>query len=447
MKVLLVNGGFGMDDDSGTMQLTMYALGSCLREQGHKITIVDANLYQREILETDFINDIIAASRINDVIAFTINSFTWGHIRITIKKLRESSFKGIIIAGGVHVTHAFRHILEVSSIDYLLIGEGEISLPMLINGLEKGGNIDDVPGLIYKDKKQNIHSSRLETPINLNDDIPLPAYDLVPQGAYRAFTFESSRGCNGNCSFCSIIYKKCWRGYSAESTVKRLLSSEKILRNKISDKIMDFTDDHFFEDIQRAKDILTKLENTILRVYCITLEAKLKVFYDSELCKILKKFPYLNIQVGVECGYDTGLKKIRKGIRKKDILDVAEILYKEGLNKNVFFSFIIGFPWETKEEIFETLNTVAIVKSKYKIAINCVWWLPLPSAEFEILRKIDPSFTYSIFDDMNWINNKNIFQKSRPQLSSADIQEINLIMKNFSRFGYNLKLLGGSNNK
>lgn len=447
MKVLFVNGGFGMDDNSGTMQLTMYALGACVREQGHDITIIDSNLYFREIYKTDFIDDIIVASRTHDVIVFTINSFTWGHIRIIINKLRNAKFCGEIIAGGVHVTQVYMHILEVSSIDYLLIGEGELSLPLLINKLEKKSNVDNVPGLIYRDKYQNIHKCGLENPIDLNGIIPLPAYDLVPTGVYNAFTFESSRGCSGNCSFCSIIYKRCWRGYNAEDTILRLLEAEKIMRSKINKKIMDFTDDHFFGDIQRAKNILNQLKNTIIKAYSITLEAKLKVFYDLELCEILKNFPYLNIQVGVECGYDAGLKKIRKGISRKDIIDVADIIFKTGLNRNLFFSFIVGFPWETKEEIFETLKTVAILKSKYKIAINCVWWLPLPSSEFEILRKMDSSFTYSIFDNMNWVNNKNIFQRSRPYLTPQDIHEIDNIIRNFSKFGYDLKILCDASTK
>lgn len=45
------------------------------------------------------------------------------------------------------------------------------------------------------------------------------------------------------------------------------------------------------------------------------------------------------------------------------ITKVSEKLYKWKLSKNLFFSFIVGFPWETVEDCMKTLNFMSLIKT------------------------------------------------------------------------------------
>lgn len=84
------------------------------------------------------------------------------------------------------------------------------------------------------------------------------------------------------------------------------------MRDKILRKSIIFTDDHFFEDKVRAIEILTKLSVTNIKSYSFLVEAKLKVLLDDNVLSAIKKFPGISVQVGVESGYDEGLKRIKK---------------------------------------------------------------------------------------------------------------------------------------
>lgn len=275
--------------------------------------------------------------------------------------------------------------------------------------------------------------------IELTEEIPLPAYDLVPKGAYKMFSFESSRGCVGNCTFCSIIFKKCWRGFSADTVMDRLSETESIMNSKITAKELDFTDDYFTGNIDRAKSILSKMSKTKFVEYSFLIESRLKNLYDLELIALLRKFPYISIQVGIECGYDQGLHTIKKGIKYSDIIKVAEILYKNNLNSRALFSFIIGFPWETKENILMTVKTVGLLKSKYNLNINCVWWLAMPSPEFDRLKEINPNVSEKIFNQIDWHKDNEVFYQTHPNVNRDDCIEINKIVEIYGSLGYALK--------
>ena len=77
-----------------------------------------------------------------------------------------------------------------------------------------------------------------------------------------------------------------------------------------------------------------------------------------------------NIQIGVEAGYNEGLKKVRKGITIAQLEECAEHLYELDLQDKAFFSFIIGFPWETITEIKSTISTAAYLYDNFKILAN-----------------------------------------------------------------------------
>lgn len=439
MRILLINSSFGKQNGNRkTITLAMYYLGAILRNNGHNIDIIDPDNFIFYKGENNLASVIMKKYSDFDLFAFSSNTFTWGYVKNCISKLKANEINIPIVVGGVHPSRAYIHIMKTTDINYILLGEGDKSFFMLIEFLEGKRDISAVPNLVYRNENNDIVVNNYIDNMDFDENMPLPAYDLIPENVYETLSIETSRGCSGNCSFCSILNKRCWRGFDSEEAIKRVLNLEKNMRNRILKKSIIFTDDHFFEDKNRAIEILKQLSFSNIRSYSFLVEAKLKVLLDRDVLSAIKKFPGISVQVGVECGYDEGLKRIRKGIKKEQIFQAAEMILKYQLNTNIFFSFIIGFPWESKRDIMKTIETVGLVAMKYNIIVNLVWWLPLPSPEFDALREMEPDIGYEIFDNVDWNYDEKIFEKSHPLLSKRDIIEINDIISAYAEMGYDL---------
>lgn len=76
----------------------------------------------------------------------------------------------------------------------------------------------------------------------------------------------------------------------------------------------------------------------------------------------------------------------------------------------------------------------------YNITVNCSWWLPLPSPEFEILKSMQPEIDESLFDTSDWMTNRELFFKIHPYITEKEYEEIDNIIKLSAEFGYDLKI-------
>jgi len=112
------------------------------------------------------------------------------------------------VVGGPHVTFLpGRTLNECPYIDYVVRGEGEYTFKELVKAIEKGKGFEEVRGLSFKRNKKTINNPAREFIKNI-DEIPMPAYDLLPMEYYKADgvnfgTVVTSRGCPFNCIFCS----------------------------------------------------------------------------------------------------------------------------------------------------------------------------------------------------------------------------------------------------
>jgi radical SAM superfamily enzyme YgiQ (UPF0313 family) len=113
-----------------------------------------------------------------------------------------------IVLGGHHPTALPERIMESPAVDFVLRGEGEVSMPMLARALQNGACFDDIPGLVYRKADGGLHvnePARMHDP----DDYPLPAIHLLNQRFYRrhkkaSAVIVASRGCPMKCTYCAV---------------------------------------------------------------------------------------------------------------------------------------------------------------------------------------------------------------------------------------------------
>ena len=142
---------------------------------------------------------------------FTFNYPAVEELTIKIKK----KFPHIpIVLGGAHVSASVEEVLCNSCVDYVISGEGEITLFQLCQYLEgKNVTIDTISNLSYKNDDEIIvyNGGRSYPDV---DTLPFPARDLLPMENYFSFkeshgfsnsnwtSIFSSRGCPYGCTFC-----------------------------------------------------------------------------------------------------------------------------------------------------------------------------------------------------------------------------------------------------
>lgn len=101
-----------------------------------------------------------------------------------------------------------------------------------------------------------------------------------------------------------------------------------------------------------------------------------------------------------------------------------DILDKQGLTKRCMLSFIIGFPWETEDEINQTLHTIEDISRKYGVFCNLNWLIYLPSKLWNRRYKDNIYVDEEIFDNPIWLADRELFFKVHPKISPEIVDHV-----------------------
>lgn len=166
-----------------------------------------------------------------------------------------------IVLGGHHPTIFPEAVLADGAVDYVLRGEGEVSLPALIHCLKTGQDLDAIPGIAFYRKSGELV---LKPPASMDelDAFPPPALDLVSHRYYRrengaGAVVTASRGCPMRCSYCSLgdssIYP--YRRRNLESVLAEIDTWVK----RFGAGFIDFEDENISMDRRWFKALLKAL--------------------------------------------------------------------------------------------------------------------------------------------------------------------------------------------
>jgi len=268
-----------------------------------------------------------------------------------------------VIWGGIHPTFMPEQTLENENIDVVVIDEGDITFMELIKAFESGKPLNDILGIAYKDKGGKLHRNPPRPLIKDLDSLPEHPYELIDVKKYYGFdlgdnggsiTLSTSRGCPFKCNFCydTKMYSNTWRAYSP----KRVIDIIKNVVSKFGIKNIYFQDDNFATNLKRFKDIVYGIREENLDIKWGLLGTRLdtlKVLDDSFL-NDLAKAGCVNIDSGIESGSDRILSMIKKGVTVEQIIDVNKKMSRHSFKAK--YTFIMGFPSETKEELMQSVN-------------------------------------------------------------------------------------------
>ncbi|MFA8299142.1 MAG: radical SAM protein [Hyphomicrobiales bacterium] len=318
-----------------------------------------------DILECDFYTDtntLIAEKIINyDVVGFSINYYeqyiSVRDILACMVKIKAEHFP-IIIAGGNYASFKYKSILDNEIlVSYIILGEGEQALFYLLkSNFDPYSSINIVCRENYK-KHQFIIKENDYHDVDLNS-LPFPTRDKNSFHLNnKHFSLMSSRGCYGDCSFCSVssFSKLCnkkfkWRLRSAENVNKEI----DYLYKNYNLEAISFLDSTFLGkdklSIERALKIAQKLFEYNIK---FSFECRAEVV-NYTLFKKLKKLGLCNVFIGLESGISKGLKAFNKNTTLDCNIRAIKVI--KGLSLSVNYGFIIFFPEMDYQDFIDNLN-------------------------------------------------------------------------------------------
>lgn len=408
--------------------LAIYLLASLSEANGFSTSIIDPCEFKKfeysdNIIELcakyviDMLSDI-------DVLAFSANSFNWGITKEITGHIYNAYPDLPIIAGGLHPTIFDAHILQTSKVKYILRGAGERSFVQLLKALNNHSKLDAVENLSYMNNGILVRTAEGAkiTKYELTSS-PYPSYALIPNdNTYIDLPIESSRGCPYCCCFCSIPDRRNWIGLDTEVVIERIkeaVNKSKYL--KYRNHIL-FVDDCFTIDFERTIAIFNRIKEEFNNSLKVHIEVRITDIIKNNLFSLIPTDLIYGIQIGVECGYDEGLKLVNKQLTLSQLYEVLPILSRDDLVNKIMLSFIIGFPWETKKEIQKTLNTIEFISGKFGLFCNINWMFLLPSAIWNEAGKYNINVDESIFDDPLWCNSEELFFKLHPKITAETVE-------------------------
>ncbi|MCL2249570.1 MAG: B12-binding domain-containing radical SAM protein [Oscillospiraceae bacterium] len=424
-----------------TPSTAMYLLSSVLIGVGYDVTILDPYIIANE-LKVKSLDDIIKHHLNNcSVVCISSNTINWPSTVIAIKSIRKALGNEIqIVLGGLHPTYFYEHIIKNHDIDYIIRGEGELTLPMLIKSINTGVGFEKIPGLV---KKRGALLFEDEIPRINNEvfkNLPLPAFEYLPNQAYLMLPVETSRGCQFSCAFCSIQDRNNWRDFDTSFVLSRNQEIIDNFLNKFKAKNVFITDDCLTANFSRASIILKDMVKRNDDIGII-IESRVTDWIVNECDKYLDAFLVNNIRLnfGVECGYDEGLKRISKGLTIDKLESVLHYLDDCSLINQSCFSFIIGFPWENIEDCLKTIRYAAHLVKKFGNGIVNLNWLQIyPSKIWDERLKYNIHKDESVYDEEIIISAK-YFYDFHPTISRSSREYLNHVINEYESKGICLR--------
>lgn len=349
------------------------SIASVLIDRGHEVKLS----YFNNINEAkDILKEICAFKP--EVIGFTAVETQFRYVRFLASEIKKVH-KCLIICGGPYVTLAPEVVLErESSLDTVVIGEGEHAAAELAEKIEKSKNWRDTNNLAYKDEKtNNLIKNPLNPLIEDLDSLGHPTTELFPYQEMidreNVAMFQFSRGCPYRCGFCSNtalggVYgmpSNRIRMRSVESVIDEIETTLPKYRLR-DDTVLDFVDDLFVFNKKWILDFCGLYRNKIGRPFWCTGRSN---HITGEICASLKDAGCVMMMMSVESGNDYIRNKVMlRNITRETMFKSFEICHKHGIN--TLATCIIGLPFETPEMVEDSIKTVAKLKSITAYGVN-----------------------------------------------------------------------------
>ena len=299
----------------------------------------------------------VVKDKIFDVVALSMMSCDFNAANRAINIIKEVNKDTIVVVGGVHPTVATDEVAANKKIDYIVVGEGEISFVNLLDKIKNNkkseriihGIKPDLNALPFEDRE--LFDYKVTTKFVTN----FPGIFKPP-----CVTMIASRGCPYNCTFCAPHARTMFGPGVRYRSVDSVIEELKILREKYHFNSLFFWDYSVTLNKEWMLEFAEKYKKNGFGAKISANSRADSICYNEETIERLSQVGLKMLHIGYESGSQRMLDFIRKGITVEQAIKATEICKKNHIL--VRGLFMLGLPTETKEDTQETLGLIKKIK-------------------------------------------------------------------------------------
>lgn len=390
---------------------------------------------------------------------FGITCYTYSRVNAlrVAEMAKKAAPSSLVVIGGAHSSLMHRQVLEnYPAIDVAVIGEGEETFLEICKGMP----LEGILGIAYRSGGKVSVNNKRDLIANL-DDIPFPAWDMIDikkyppdgSGIYNGIDLSIepcvpvmfSRGCVGECTFCSD--KKIWKRWRRRSA-KNMADELELLHKKYGAKRLAFNDDMFTADRRATLELCGEITKRGIK---IVFEVVTRADYiDREMLSALKGAGCYKACFGIETASPELLKRMKKPIDIKTSEEAIRMTREAGIRTQALL--IVGSVGETKDSINKTIDFLNRAKPDDIGLANGLRILPGTDL-YDHAKKVGfidddfwlSDFNWKIFTAENSKTRLNIFCEAvmkREPLSSSELANFFKYFKHYVKGAeYSIKSL------
>lgn len=383
---------------------TIYA-AAVMREAGYQVSLFDTAL-------TDSTDSIIQAIDIEKPDYLVIYDDGFNYLtKMCLTNMRAAAFRiaetgktnkiKVIVSSSDAADHYEKYISH--GVDFVIIGEGEITLKELITSLDEGEtDFSRIDGLAYKFNEEIIRTPAREI-IKELDKLPQPAWDLVNIPSYKKVWMENhgyfslniatTRGCPFKCNWCAKpIYGNRYNSRSPQKVIDEI----EFLQKSYDVNHFWICDDIFGLKpgwVQEFRDLVNKKGLS----FNYKIQSRVDLLLQEDTIEALADSGAETVWVGAESGSQKILDAMDKGTSVEQIFEATHLLKRNGIRSAFFLQF--GYLGETKSDIQKTINMVLeLMPDEIGISVS----YPLPGTKFydEVKEQLNEKANWTDSDDL-----------------------------------------------
>ncbi len=353
MRVLLISANTEKIN-MRTLPLGLACVAAAVRKTQHEVAMVDL-MEEKGAPWTLTLKGAIEGFR-PDMIGISVRNIddqNMGNPRFLLDPVKEIASscrhfsEATIVLGGAGYSIFPESCLSYLGADMGIQGEGETVFPELIERLERGAGLSELPGL-YLPGQGLPHKRRFVENLDL---LPLPDSGLLslpPQTEDLWMPVQTRRGCALSCSYCSteVIEGKRVRRHSPMAVVEWIAQWR-----RTGIRQFYFVDNTFNLPPSHAKEICTRLIEHGLDIRWWSILYPKRV--DKELAGLMARAGCDQVSIGFESGSEQILKNMNKQFTLQEGRRTSEILFDHDIKQMGFL--LLGSPGETRESVEESL--------------------------------------------------------------------------------------------
>ena len=362
---------------------TLYA-ASYLRENNYNVGVFDANLLDSPLEIKPYLER-------HKPKTFVLYDDGFNYLtKMCLTTMREAAFEMIKIAKILNCkvvvcssdsTDHYEKYLEAGA-DFIIQGEGEISLKALVDALTNNEDTTAIKGLIFKTGNEIVKNPKLPVLRNL-DELPLPAWDLIDVEPYRKiweaggnkFTLNiaTTRGCPFKCNWCAKpIYGNRYNSHSPEYITKHI----KYLSETYGVNRFWMCDDIFGLKPNWVQNFNIQLKKEQLSI-SYYIQSRVDLLLKEDTIDALAESGLEEVWVGAESGSQAILDAMDKETTVEQIYEATHLLKEKNVRVAFFIQF--GYLGETKDDIAKTVSMIKeLVPDNLGVSVS----YPLPGTKF-----------------------------------------------------------------